>query len=230
MVLDSGRRLLGQRGRRVAIIREVTKRLARTARRALMHARLTWHLRWHLGWHLRKMCRWVLRDILWRMVRRQGVVRPLTAHPVAGPSHIRLLRRNRRAIATVRQMRRPDLRASVRRTDSIRGQRRLPWTHSTAWNERLRLRVESMTVVTTWNGMLALRIMRIDIHRQLSIRVRNAVQRCHVTLGLRCLCRTILVRARRRCLVDARLPRLWRRRRWRRCLDRWSICSYRAVG
>ncbi len=226
VVLDPGRWLLRQCGRRVGIIREMTEGLARSAWWPLVHTGLVRHLGRHLGRHLREMRRGVLGDILRWVVWWQRIVRPLTAHSITRSSHIGLRGWNRRTEITIGHMRRTHLRASVGTSHIIGCKWRLTRTHTIAWNERLCLGIEGMTVVTTWDGMLTLRIVRVRVRGKLAISVRNAVHQCHIALRLRCLWATGLVRARRRGLVDGWLPRLGRRC----CLYRRSVRPHRSVG
>lgn len=113
-------------------------------------------------------------------------------------------------------MLRANLGASVRAHHMRHWSRRMTRSHPSRRDERLSLWVESMAVIAAWNRVLTLRIIRVDINRQLSKSIRDALLRRGLDwpTGLRLVWG--LSRRRLRRLVVGRL-RPWLL--WLRVLD-----------
>lgn len=177
-------------------------------------------LRWHLGEG--------------RVIRRQRVVGALSDHSIPGCiGRIGRLRHHRLLIASITHVGRfhacwhivTELRAAMMRTrctlTSIRCSYGWHWRHPVVTgHEGLCFGVEAIAIVASWNGMLTLRIFRIDIGRQLSKRIRDAG--CRARARARRASQNRNTKTNGRChsgLVRAlvkvlRLPALWQTVLW----------------
>ena len=120
-----------------------------------------------------------LRHVLGRRMECHRVVRPLPRHSI--PTSVRLRRHMRgtscrRLEATcVRQVGRSNLGATVMRTHSwIRRSLPLHRGSASVGDERLCLRIEGMTIVASGNGVLALRVVGVHVHRKLAVLVGDS--------------------------------------------------------
>lgn len=211
-----------RQGRWVAIVRQVAVWWPMRHGRPLGHGRLARDvrrpLRRRVGRQLVRHMR-MLRSGRWRMVRREGVVRPLSHHVVSTRVAIWSLPHRRRTclVPSVGKVRRRNLRASLLRSIAIvRARRRCHRGHAVARYKRLCLGVEGMTVEASRDGVLALRVIWIGVSRKSTIRVGYAWRARW--RGSR------LVRA----LIKSGRRRRWRRLlptmlSWWRTLHRWHI-------
>ena len=163
-----------------------------------------------------RLVAWRVRRVGWRhvlllgMVRRYRVIGALSSHDVRAVASVcRLRHRLRVAVVVV-------LRAAVvRACSTVWSGRRGNWWHAICWDKRLGFGVERRPAVAARNWVLALWIIWVDIHWQLSICIGNARRRHRAGSGL---IRTLIVGLRL-------LPSL-RRYGWHRCSvgsNHWRI-------
>lgn len=149
-------------------------------------AHLLWHMRVHLLWHLRHMrSRMLLHMLRWSgmgVVGWERLVGTLTAHAIAWcATHVGLGRC--RSVPVIVHMRRTYLRATMWTAHTVGRHRWLRVVHPVTRDERLRFGVESVAVIAARNRMLAFRVMRIDINRQLTESIGDP-KGANIALGL----------------------------------------------
>ena len=134
------------------------------------------------GWLglLRLLLRWGLLGL--RVVRWHGVVGALAGHAVGSWGGDEAWLWNGLLVGSVAHVRRVELGATVAGAGAAveaRWGRRRRGLHgeAAARDERLRFGVEGLAVVAARDGVLALWIVRVDVHRQLAVRVRDAGRR-----------------------------------------------------
>lgn len=112
------------------------------------------------------------RVVIWR----QGVVRALTHHIVSTVAIRRLGHGRTGLISGIVQVRMGKLWATLLRWHVI-----VVWAgrwrhrrHTTAWHKRLRLGIECVTVEASWNRVLTLWVMGVNIGRQSPVSIWNS--------------------------------------------------------
>jgi hypothetical protein len=133
------------------------------------------HMLWSVG--RRHMDGW-----LHGVVRRYRVVGALSRHTVGPRRRPKPRLRQRLLESTVAHVRGVELRAPMARARSPIGTSRRRWRRGLhwepiTWDERLRFRIEHLTVVTARDGVLTLGIIRVGIRGKLTVSIRDSWRR-----------------------------------------------------